>query len=128
MYYDLEDYEVNIFYSEEYGDYTATTLEIPSISAYGETQVKALKNLKTTFKQAKEIFMENNDEMPEPLVKKNYSGQFRIRIPRDLHYELTKASYIENVSINQITNYLLAKGIEGLYQKKQSKTKKAGRK
>ncbi len=118
MFYELKDYELDIVYSEEDEGYIATTLEIPSISGIGKTPEEALQELKTAFELASEIYQEDNREMPEPLMKKKYSGQFTIRLPKDLHYELAKASMIEQVSINQITNYLLAKGIEGLYRKR----------
>jgi predicted RNase H-like HicB family nuclease len=68
MFHELKDYKLDIFYSEEYEGYIATTLEIPSISGIGKTQEEALQELKTAFEMAKEIYQEDNREMPEPLM------------------------------------------------------------
>ncbi|MCD4784780.1 MAG: toxin-antitoxin system HicB family antitoxin [Candidatus Eremiobacteraeota bacterium] len=117
MLYNLENYEQIIFPDKNGGNtyYIATTIELPAISGCGDTPDEAYDELKTVFKLAYESFKEDNEDMPHPLSDKKFSGQFRIRIPRDLHYELAKASLLQKISINQLVNYLLTKGVNKLH-------------
>jgi predicted HicB family RNase H-like nuclease len=55
--------------------------------------------LKEAFEISKEIFAEQKKDMPTPLKDRNYSGQFRLKIPKELHYELVKRVIMEKVSL-----------------------------
>lgn len=112
MFYNLEDYDIEVFRDEDC--FVATTLEMPTISGCADTPEEALAELKAAFALARKSFEADGEEMPKPLSKKKYSGQFSIRIPRDLHCELSKFALIEKISINQIVNYLLSKGVGDL--------------
>ncbi len=105
-----------IFPAEEGEGFVATTLEMPSVSGCGDTPEEALQELKTVFTLARKSFEEDGEDMPSPLRSRKYSGQFRIRIPRELHYELVKKAMLENMSLNQIVNYLLSRGVGGTLQ------------
>lgn len=56
--------------------------------------------------------IESNYEIPEPRMVENYSGQFKLRIPRSLHMELAERSKEEGISMNQYCLYLLSKNIQ----------------
>ena len=45
----------------------------------------------------------------EPDSLENYSGQFKLRIPRSLHRSLAEHSQREGISMNQYCVYLLSK-------------------
>ncbi|MCB7067223.1 type II toxin-antitoxin system HicB family antitoxin [Enterocloster citroniae] len=45
----------------------------------------------------------------EPDDLEKYSGQFKLRLPKSLHRQLTQHSKREGVSMNQYCVYLLAK-------------------
>jgi predicted HicB family RNase H-like nuclease len=115
MFYNLEDYDIEVFRDEDC--FVATTLEMPTISGCGDSPEDALAELKAAFSLAQKSFLEDNEAMPSPLSRRKYSGQFSIRIPRDLHSELSKFALIEKISINQIVNYLLSKGVGELRRK-----------
>lgn len=117
MLYDLENYK-QIIFPKKNGDntyYVATTIELPAISGCGDTPDEAYNELKTAFKLVYESFKEDNEEMPRPLSDRKFSGQFRIRIPKDLHYELAKTALMQKISINQLVNYLLTKGVNKIH-------------
>lgn len=59
--------------------------------------------------------MELGRVIPEP-DSESYSGQLRLRMPKSLHQELSQKSKDENVSLNQLIIYHLARGIG--YQEK----------
>ena len=48
-------------------------------------------------------------EIHEPDSLEDYSGQFKLRLPRSLHRALAEHSQREGISMNQYCVYLLAK-------------------
>ena len=49
--------------------------------------------------------------VPEPARLEDYSGQFKLRLPKSLHRALSLRSSEEGVSMNQLCLYLLSKGL-----------------
>ena len=60
-----------------------------------------------------EIIKEQEDgvPIPEPARLEDYSGQFKLRLPKSLHKQLAQRSSEEGVSMNQYCVYLLSKGL-----------------
>ena len=56
-----------------------------------------------------EAALEERIEIYEPDSLENYSGQFKLRIPRSLHRSLAEHSQKEGISMNQYCIYLLTK-------------------
>ena len=56
-----------------------------------------------------EAAIEEGIEIPEPVSPDKYSGQFKLRIPKSLHYSLAEHAKMEGISMNQYCLYLLAK-------------------
>lgn len=54
-----------------------------------------------------EIALEDDREILEPREMEDYSGEFRIRIPKKLHKDLVQQSTREGISMNQYCLYLL---------------------
>ena len=52
---------------------------------------------------------EEGVSIPEPDSLEDYSGQFKLRLPRSLHRALAEHSQREGISMNQYCVYLLAK-------------------
>lgn len=55
--------------------------------------------------------LEDGIAIPEPARPEDYSGQFKLRIPKSLHMRLAQRSSEEGVSMNQYCVYLLSKGL-----------------
>ena len=72
---------------------------------------KALHELRVAFEGAEEVCQDQNRDMPPPLKLRKYSGQFRLRIPRELHYRLTRKAMIDNINLNQEAIYCLTRGL-----------------
>ena len=53
--------------------------------------------------------LEDGVEIHEPDSLEDYSGQFKLRIPRSLHRSLAEHSQREGISMNQYCVYLLSK-------------------
>jgi antitoxin HicB len=56
--------------------------------------------------------IENNIFIPEPREVSSFSGNFKIRLPRSLHKELSETARKEGISMNQLCLYLLSKELE----------------
>ena len=52
---------------------------------------------------------EENIDIPEPDTLDNYSGQFKLRMPKSLHKSLANHALREGISMNQYCLYLLSK-------------------
>lgn len=56
-----------------------------------------------------ETCLEDGIKIPEPTQELEYSGQFKLRLPKSLHKRLAQKSREEGVSMNQYCVYLLSK-------------------
>ena len=63
-----------------------------------------------------EAALEDGIKIPEPDSLSDYSGQFKLRLPRSLHRSLAEHSQREGISMNQYCVYLLAKN-DAIYAK-----------
>jgi antitoxin HicB len=104
----MAKYSINILWSEEDKGFIATVPEFPSLSAFGETYEVALKEAKTALEGYIEILKEDGEALPAPHTINNYSGQTRIRMPRELHLNLAIESERQNMSLNSYMVYLLS--------------------
>jgi predicted HicB family RNase H-like nuclease len=50
----------------------------------------------------------SGEAVSEPLAEKNYSGEFRVRIPPQLHRTLALAAAEQGVSLNRLASAKLA--------------------
>ena len=53
--------------------------------------------------------MEEGISIPEPVSEEEYSGQFKLRIPKSLHRSLAEHARQEGISMNQYCVYLLSR-------------------
>ena len=56
-----------------------------------------------------EAALEEGINIHEPDTLENYSGQFKLRLPRSLHRSLAEHSRREGISMNQYCVYLLSR-------------------
>ena len=75
----------------------------------GETAEAALKNALDCKREWLAAALEDGYEIPEPTSDDEYSGQFKLRLPKSLHRALAENSKREGISMNQYCLYLLTK-------------------
>ena len=80
---------------------------------YISDNITMVKNAKRTWIKAA---LEEGIEINEPDSLEDYSGQFKLRIPRSLHKSLAEHSRKEGISMNQYCVYLLSKN-DAMYSK-----------
>lgn len=83
--------------------------DLPGCITCGETIESALKNGEDAKKQWLAAAIEDGVEIYVPREVDSYSGQFKLRIPKNLHHSLTVHARKEGVSLNQYCLYLLSK-------------------
>lgn len=105
----IRNYEIRIIPSDE-GDYFAVRFpDFPGIVTGGDTIEDALVNAEEALELTLSVMKERKVQPPKP--KSNFSGQFNVRVPKDLHRKLVAGAEEEGVSLNAYVNYLLAGGL-----------------
>ncbi|MCF8108515.1 MAG: type II toxin-antitoxin system HicB family antitoxin [Desulfohalobiaceae bacterium] len=102
-------YSVNIIWSDEDESYFAAIPELPGLTAFGDTQQEAMNEALEIAEEMIAIKEEYGEPIPEPLNKKEYSGQTRLRLPKSLHGNLSRQAEIEGLSLNSYLIHLLTK-------------------
>lgn len=110
-YYMNLPYKIEIFEDQEEGGYALRCPELPGCITCGETIQEGLEMLEDAKKCWFTSCLEDGVPIPEPARLEDYSGQFKLRIPKSLHKQLAQRSSEEGVSMNQYCVYLLSKGL-----------------
>lgn len=104
-------YPINIrpLSNTEGGGYLAEFPDLPGCVATGKTVEEALHEAEDAMQSWLSTAKEFGDEIPEPTLAANFSGQWRIRLPKSLHAALALQAKSEGVSLNTLAATLLAK-------------------
>lgn len=108
-YYMSLPYKMEIVEDLEEGGYVASFPDLPGCITCGSTIESVVANAQDAKKAWIEAAMENGTEIQEPDSLENYSGQFKLRLPKSLHRSLAEHSRREGISMNQYCIYLLSK-------------------
>ena len=110
-------YRMEIVEDKEEGGFVVSFPDLPGCFTCGETLESAVANAADAKKKAWiEAALEEGVEIPEPNSLQDYSGQFKLRMPRSLHRSLAEHSQREGISMNQYCVYLLSKN-DALFSK-----------
>ncbi len=91
------------------GGFVASYPDLPGCLSLGDTAEEAVANAADAKRAWLEAALEDGIEIQEPDRLRDYSGQFKLRLPRSLHKSLAERSKQEGVSMNQYCVYLLTK-------------------
>jgi predicted RNase H-like HicB family nuclease len=108
-YYLSLPYRLEIVPDTEEGGYAACYPELPGCITCSETLDGLLENAVDAKRAWIKAALEDGLEIQEPVAADDYSGQFKLRIPKSLHKSLAEHSKMEGVSMNQYCVYLLSK-------------------
>ena len=110
------NYRMEIVEDKDEGGFVVSFPELPGCITCGETVESAVANALDAKKAWSEAAVEDGIEIHEPDSLEDYSGQFKLRIPRSLHHSLAEHSKREGISMNQYCVYLLS-GNDAVYSK-----------
>jgi len=101
-------YKMEIVPDLEEGGYAVCWPELPGCVTCGDTLEDAVRNADEAKYVWLEAALEDGLTIPEPASLDDYSGQFKLRLPKSLHRDLSEQAKAEGISMNQYCLYLLA--------------------
>lgn len=110
-YYMELPYRMEIVEEKEEGGYTFSYPDLRGCVTCAETLEEGIRLLQDAKRCWIEACLESNIPIPEPSSTEDYSGQFKLRLPKSLHRLLAERSSQEGISMNQYCVYLLSKGL-----------------
>lgn len=102
-------YKMEIVEDKDEGGFVVSYPDLPGCITCGETVESAITNAHDAKRAWLEAAIEDGIEIFEPDNLEDYSGQFKLRIPRSLHRLLAEHSKKEGISMNQYCVYLLSR-------------------
>lgn len=102
-------YRLEIVEDQEEGGFVVSYPDLPGCITCGDTIEDAMNNAKDAKKAWIEAALEEGIEINEPDSIEDYSGQFKLRIPKTLHRTLALNAKREGISMNQYCVYLLSR-------------------
>lgn len=114
--YMMMNYRMEIVEDRDEGGFVVSFPDLPGCITCGQTIESAVANAMDAKKAWLEAAIEDNIEIQEPDGLEDYSGQFKLRIPRSLHRLLAEHSKREGISMNQYCVYLLSRN-DAVYSK-----------
>src|SRR3990167_4329982 len=84
------------------GDFIAHFVELPNVSACASTAEEALVELNIAWDAMKESYRKHDEAIPVAPSRKEYSGQFNVRIDRRDHRALAIEAARAGLSLNAL--------------------------
>jgi predicted RNase H-like HicB family nuclease len=103
-------YEIKIIPDKESGYLVVRFPDFPGIITGGYSLEEAIKNAQEALELTTDTMKKHKIPLPKP--KTRFSGQFNVRVPKDLHKELVRKAEEEGVSLNALITYLLSQSIK----------------
>lgn len=107
-YYMSLPYKIELIPDVVEGGYVVSCPELPGCLSCGDTVGEAMENIEEAKRLLVEDALTDGRVIPEPERIEDYSGQFKLRIPKSLHKQLAEQSKREGISMNQYCLYLLS--------------------
>lgn len=101
-------YAYRVTWSEEDGEFVGLCAELPSLSWLAGSQEAALRGILDAVRRVVADLRREGVAPPAPLSGRRFSGQFKVRIPPELHRQLAVEAAEARVSLNRLVNARLA--------------------
>ncbi len=98
----IDRYTYRVTWSEEDQEYIGLCAEFPSLSWLEKTPEKAISGIRKLVKSCVADMTANNEEIPEPISARNFSGKFMVRVPPQTHRMLAIQAAESGVSLNRL--------------------------
>ena len=103
-------YTYRVTWSAEDNEYVGLCSEFPSLSWLASSHDEALRGIRQVVSEVVADMRGNREKTPEPIATKIFSGKFQVRIPPDLHRQLTLEAAESGISLNRLASDKLRKG------------------
>lgn len=108
-YYMSLNYRVEVVRGDDTGGYILHCPELKGCMTSANAIDEGFKMIEDAKRCWFTACLEDGIDIPEPVSLDDYSGQFKLRMPKSLHRELAEHSKQEGVSMNQYCLYLLSR-------------------
>lgn len=96
---------------DEGGGYLIEFPDLPGCMSDGETIEEAIASGKEAMLSWLEVAKDKGRVIPDPRSTSQFSGQWRMRVPKSLHADLARRAKLEGVSLNTLAATILAEGL-----------------
>jgi predicted RNase H-like HicB family nuclease len=103
-----DHYTYRVSWSPEDHEYVATVIEFRSLSWLAPDPAAALLGLRDLVARVVDALETSGEPAPEPLAERQFSGEFRLRIPPALHRALAIEAAEQGVSLNRLVSAKVA--------------------
>jgi len=97
-----------VTWSEDDNEHIGLCAEFPSLSWLSATPEAALKGIRKLVAEAVADMEVNDENIPEPIACRQYSGKFMVRIPPEVHRNLAIRAAESGISINRVVSSKLS--------------------
>jgi len=103
-----DHYTYRVTWSPEDGEHVGLCAEFPSLSWLADTPEAALAGIRTLVAEVVADMSKAGETPPAALAEREYTGEFRVRIPPELHRKLVLQAAEQNISLNRLASAKLA--------------------
>ena len=104
-------YRLEVLPDPDEGGFVVRYPDLPGCISVGETMDEAVANAEDARRAWVTAAIEEGVQIAEPDSLGDYSGQFKLRIPKSLHRSLAEHAKAEGTSMNQYCLYLLSQNV-----------------
>ena len=99
-----DHFPYRVTWSPEDGEHVGLCAEFPSLSWLDTTPEGALAGIRQLVIDVVREMTANGDKVPDPIADRTYSGEFKVRIPPQIHRALVLQAAEEGVSLNRLAS------------------------
>jgi predicted HicB family RNase H-like nuclease len=103
-----DHYTYRVTWSAEDSEHVGQCIEFPSLSWLAATPEAALAGIRKLVRDVVRDMESAGEAVPVPLASRQYSGQFRVRIPPQVHRSLALEAAEQGVSLNRLASAKLS--------------------
>ena len=103
MVIEKDRYTYRVTWSEEDEEYVGLCAEFPSLSWLAESPEEALHGIRQVVADVADMTA-SDEQIPEPIAVRKYSGKFMVRVPPELHRRLALEAAESGISLNRLAS------------------------
>lgn len=103
-----DHYTYRVTWSDDDQEYVGLCVEFPSLSWLAQSPEASLRGIRGVVADMVADMKRSNEPIPEALASRHFSGKFMVRVPPDVHRELTVEAAEAGVSLNRLATVKLA--------------------
>jgi predicted HicB family RNase H-like nuclease len=101
-------YTYRVTWSEEDQEHVGLCAEFPSLSWLASSPEAALRGIRTVVAEVVKDMKAKGEAIPEALALRRFSGKFMVRVPPEVHRQLTVEAAEAGISLNRLASAKLS--------------------